>query len=92
MSRLKQLIRKQKAALGLSSEDLALATGITCDELRSIENSDDIGDTPVTVVHALAGALDVPAWQLIELIEKTPPVPPTYLAQQIDAAYARFDQ
>jgi transcriptional regulator with XRE-family HTH domain len=92
VSRLKQLIRKQKAALGLSSEDLALATGLTCDELRSIENNDEIGETSVTVVYALAGALDVPAWQLIELFEKTPQVPPTYLAQQIDAAYAKFDR
>lgn len=87
MSRLKQLITNQKAALGLSSENLALAAGLTADELRSIENSEDIGETPVTVVFALAGALDVPAWHLIELIEKTPEVAPTYLAFQIDAAF-----
>lgn len=91
MTRLKQLIKRQKAALGLSSEDVAMAAGITRDEFRGIENGDDIGETLVTVVYALASALDVPVWYLIELIETTPEVPPTYLAHQIDAAYANLE-
>lgn len=69
MGSLRRLIKQRRVALGLSTNQLATAVGVSSSEVNHLENGDDIGETPVTVLVALANALDVPAWHLVELIE-----------------------
>ena len=69
---LPELVKSRRLALGLSQDELAQAAGIDSSAVTKFEQGGDIGEISVSTLLALAGALDVPAWRMIELMDQRP--------------------
>lgn len=67
---LPELVKSRRLALGLSQQELAEVAGVDTDTVIKFEQGLDIGDISILSLVALAAALDVPAWRLVELMDQ----------------------